>query len=100
MKAWLRFWQTSDINEIANSLLVVGILNAECFSCRNIGLSKGATQCPNCKTQFRYIGFRKKVSARELGELSENRNLVFIDFDDFLKEFNRDKARKFLDSQH
>jgi hypothetical protein len=98
MKTWLRLWRIVDIKDIADSLLVAGLLNAECFSCRAIGLSKDSITCPECKREFRYIGFRGKVSPKELDRLSQNRNLIFVDFEDFSKEFNRLKARKFLDS--
>ena len=96
---WIRLWRTVDINDIADGLLVAGLLNAECFSCRAIGLSKDSLKCPSCGREFRYIGFRSKVSAKELDRLSQNRNIIFIDFDDFSREFNRLKARKFLDSR-
>jgi len=98
MKEWIRVWQKFDVVEVSRYLLVVGILNAECFSCRKIGLSKDAVKCPECGIQFRYIGFRKKVTHRELEGLVQDRRLVIIDFDDFMREFNRRKARRFLDS--
>lgn len=98
MKEWIRVWQKFDIDEVSRYLLVVGILNAECFSCRKIGLSKDTVKCPECGTQFRYIGFRQKVTHRELEGFTQDRNFVLIDFDDFMREFNRRKARRFLDS--
>ena len=98
MKEWIKAWYKIDIDEVSRSLLVVGILNAECFSCHAIGLSKDTLLCPQCGIKFRYIGFRKKVAHRDLEGFAQDRQLIFIDFDDFMLEFNRNKAKKFLDS--
>ena len=98
MSTWIRLWRGMDIKDIADSLLVAGLLSAECFSCHAIGLSKDAVKCPECGKEFRYIGFRGKVNPRELDRLSQNRNIIFVDLEDFSKEFNRNKAKKFLDS--
>ena len=95
---WIRLWRRADIKDIADSLLVAGLLNAECFACRAIGLSKDSLKCPECGREFRYIGFRSKVNPKELDRLSQNRNVIFIDFDDFSRDFNRNKAKRFLDS--
>lgn len=96
MKIWLREWKKLDINEVADSLLVIGLLKAECFSCHEIGLSKETTVCPKCGRKFRYAGFRKKAEIRYLESITTS-GLEIIDFDDFLKEFNRIKAKRFLD---
>ena len=98
MKKWMRVWRKIDINEVSRSLLVVGVLTAECFSCRKIGLTKEANKCPECGVEFGYVGFRKKVAHRDFEAFNPDRKLVFIDFEDFITEFNRIKAKKFLDS--
>lgn len=99
MKTWIRVWDRLKVNEVASSLLVIGILNAECFSCHKIGLSKNSLQCPECGRIFRFVGFRKKAQHRDLDFFVNRQNLTLIDFDDFSKEFNRSKARKFLDPE-
>lgn len=96
MNTWIRLWRNVDIKDIADSLLIVGLSSAECFSCHHIGLSKNSSKCSNCGKEFKYIGFRNRVNQRTLDNISLNRNLIFVDLDDFLREFNRIKARKFL----
>ncbi|MBN2121300.1 MAG: hypothetical protein JW734_09650 [Candidatus Omnitrophica bacterium] len=97
MKVWIRVWQNLVLDDVANSLLLIGLSSAECFSCRKIGIPKASLKCPECGKEFKYIAFRYKVTSRELENFSLNRNLVFVDFEDFSREFNRNKARKFLD---
>ena len=98
MKEWIRSWRKIDINEVSSSLLVVGILSAECFSCRKIGLAKEVSKCPECGVEFGYVGFRNKATRRDLEGFNPDRRLILIDFEDFMTEFNRIKAKKLLDS--
>ncbi|MCD6134427.1 MAG: hypothetical protein J7J25_02785 [Candidatus Omnitrophica bacterium] len=98
MKYWMRIWDKVDIGDIEKALLVVGIYKAECFSCHNIDLNKDVMSCPYCKVQFRYVSFRdKKVTSSELDRYY-SRGLKIIEWGDFLKEYKRQKARKFLGS--
>ena len=97
MKIWLRTWSKIELDEIANSLLVIGVLNAECFSCHKIGIPKESKRCPNCGTNFKYVGFRKKVSSQEI-EYFFHQGFTSLDFEDFLKEFKRNKAKKIFDA--
>ncbi len=96
MSLWIRQWKKTDLNEIAGSLLVIGVLHAECFACHNIGISKDSRKCPECGIEFKYAGFRENVNYKELEKLSNNRNLQVIDFDDFIKIYKRKKAEGFL----
>ncbi|HEC69868.1 MAG TPA: hypothetical protein ENI31_06265 [Candidatus Omnitrophica bacterium] len=97
MKNWIRTWVKIDLEEVAKSLLVIGVLNAECFSCHKIGISKESKVCPNCGANFKYVGFRKKIVFAEIERFSE-RGFILLDFEDFLKEFKRRKAKKIFNS--
>ena len=98
MKYWMRIWDKVDIKDIEKALLVVGIYKAECFSCHNIDLDKEARNCPHCKVQFKYVSFRdRKVGSSEL-ERYYSRGFKIIEWADFLREYKRQKARRFLGS--
>jgi hypothetical protein len=96
MKLWLRQWTEFDVQEIAKSLLVIGVLKAECFVCHNISLSKDTLKCPECGTEFKYLGFRRKVLTRDLESQKGKRRAVIIEFEDFIREFKRIKAKDIL----
>lgn len=95
--SWIRLWNNVNLEEIARYLLVVGISNAECFSCHKVGISQTVERCPSCNTEFKYVAFRKRVKNKDL-EIFTSKNLVPLDFEDFLKEYNRLKAKKIFGS--
>lgn len=97
MKIWLRVWDKVDLEEISKSLLIIGILNAECFSCHKIGIPKESKVCPNCGANFKYVGFRKRASPQEIESYFQS-GLTPLELEDFLGEFKRFKAKGIFDS--
>ncbi len=97
-RAFLRSWEEFNLQEIEKSLLVIGELSADCYSCHKIGIDLKAHVCPGCGTNFKYIGFRKKVDGAYVHRLkAEMPYAVFIDFEDFKKATGKNEARKLLD---
>tara|TARA_B100000315_G_C14570565_1_gene585248 strand:- start:1042 stop:1341 length:300 start_codon:yes stop_codon:yes gene_type:complete len=98
MKDFIRQWKEVDLKEIEQSLIVVGELQAECYSCHEIGIDKKAIQCPKCGAYFKYMGFRRKLQVSYLRQMVEAfPYLNLIDFDDFKKSIGKRDARKLLD---
>jgi len=98
MRGYLRVWKDLDLEDIKNHLIVIGELSAECFSCHSVGINIKAKSCPNCNTLFKYVGFRRKVDGSYINNLAKEREgLVFIDFEDFKKILDKEKAKKTLD---
>ena len=99
MSVWIRTWKKFELEDIGRSLLVIGVLSAECFACHNIGIAKDSSRCPDCGAEFKYAGFRKNAGYREIEQLSSRRNITIIDFDDFLKAYKRKQAEGFLENK-
>ena len=97
MEDFLRIWMKLDLEEIKNHLLVVGELSGECFSCHKVGIKIGEKKCPQCKKEFKYIGFRRKADAflvRKFKKLYSEAE--FIDFGDFKKAFSKKEVKRIL----
>jgi len=98
MRNFIRVWEEVNIQEIEKTLIVIGELSAECFSCHKIGIDSKAHVCPACGTNFKYVGFRRRVEGSYLHRIKEEMPYaVFIDFDDFKKAVGKKEARKLLD---
>jgi len=98
MKAFIRIWKEFDVEEIKKSLFVIGELSGECFNCHNMGIPIDNKACPFCNTKFKFIAFRRKVNQSVINRFKiKHPDSVFIEFDDFKKSIDRDKARKILD---
>jgi len=98
VKGFLRIWKELDLQEIEKSLIVVGELSSECFSCHKLGIELKTRTCPNCGTFFKYMSFRRKVQPNFLKKLKEEQpRLILIDFDDFKRVLGKRDARKLLD---
>jgi len=95
MNFWISVLKEFDIQEISKHLLVEGELSAECYNCHAFGLKKDVLKCSHCGTDFKYLGLRKKTDVRYFKELKDK--VTFIDFEDFHKEYKREKAKKLLD---
>lgn len=97
-KSLIRMWQETDIQSIEPHLLIAGSTTADCASCKEIGISFEAKNCPKCGTFFKYLGTRISNSSREAKRLRAKRpDLILIDFQDFKEVIARDKAHGFLD---
>ncbi|MCM8823550.1 MAG: hypothetical protein NC822_02630 [Candidatus Omnitrophica bacterium] len=98
MKVFLRTWQEFELEDIEKSLFVIGEINGECFACHTIGIGLKERFCPNCKQEFKYIAFRRKIDGSWLNRFREiHPRACFIEFDDFKKFFSKKEARKLLD---
>ena len=98
MNMYLRKWESFDVEKIAKSLFVIGELSGECFSCHKVGIAIGSRGCPECKQEFLYIGFRRRIDSSSLQRfVSKYPHSTFIDFDDFKKATGKKDARKLLD---
>lgn len=100
MNVLLRTAKEFDLDEICKHLLVVGDLSGDCFNCKEIGIDYShAKQCPQCKTEFRYIASRKpsNLNAKVLSSLCRKRpELAYIEFDDVKHYRDREKAKNFF----
>lgn len=98
MKGFLRVWTEFNLQDVEKSLIVVGELSSECFSCHKLGIELKSRTCPECKTFFKYMGFRRKVQPNFLKRIKEEQpRLILIDFDDFKRALGNRDARKLLD---
>lgn len=98
MRSLLRVWKELDLDDIKNSLIVVGELSSECFVCHKVGIDSKSVQCSNCGVHFKYMGFRRKLEVNYLRKMKDELpHMVMIDFDDFKKATGKDAARKLLD---
>ena len=94
----IRVWKDLDLKDVAQHLIVVGELSAECFSCHQVGVESKAVQCPQCQTYFKYMAFRRRREMGYLRKLSGDApHLTLIDFDDFKLASGKTAARKLLD---
>ena len=98
MKGFIRVWEERELADIGKHLIVLGELSAECFSCHKVGIDSKAKKCPNCNTDFKFLGFRKRATIYYLRKAREEfPDITLIDFDDFKKAIGQNAARKLLD---
>jgi predicted amidophosphoribosyltransferase len=95
-EAYIRIWQTVDLDEVCGHLLVIGELSGNCANCRQVGIDIEKTSCPNCKTEFKYIASRLQGQGRFKKIKQKRPDLIFIDYTDFQKVKSRAKARQFF----
>lgn len=98
MKCFIRVAKELDFDEVAKHLLVVGDLKGDCFTCRQIGIDYGREKyCPGCKTDFKYVTYRKPADAPMIGRLMRKRpDLVYVEFSDVKEVSDTRKARDFF----
>ena len=98
MKSFLRIWQEVDLEEVTNNLFVMGELSGECFSCHKVGISGKAMQCPDCKKEFKYVAFRRRIDVNSIKRFKAMYPQAYlIEFEDFKKALSTKHARKLLD---
>lgn len=95
---FIRVYRKVDIDDVKEHLMICGDLSVSCSKCNHMGVKAGMTNCPECQTDFRYIGFRNvKDNMPKILKLNETRQgLTFIDFDDFKKMTGEAKAQEFF----
>ncbi|MFH1063340.1 MAG: hypothetical protein V1747_10740 [Candidatus Omnitrophota bacterium] len=102
-KSLIRVWQLFDSEQVKKQLLLAGELTANCENCQNLGIDFVLTKkCPQCQTEFKYIGFRNKSNKAEelsaIKRLSEKRpDLIIIDYEDIKRACGKSQARNLLD---
>lgn len=95
---YLRTGREFDFDDVSKHLLVVGELTGDCFSCREVGIDYSREKyCPQCKTDFRYISYRKaagSVTASQIAKICTRRpDLVYIEYADIKEIADRQKIR-------
>ncbi len=98
---YLRTGREFDFDEVSKHLLVVGELSGDCFSCREFGIDYTREKyCPQCKTDFRYISYRKNadsVTTALIAKLCSRRpDLVYVEYSDIKDISDRLKAKNFF----
>ena len=98
----IRVWQELKADDVKKHLLLAGELTANCENCQQLGIDFfKQTKCPNCSTEFKYIGFRKKSNKAEelfaIKRIKEKRpDLVIVDYEDIKRAFGKSKAQDLL----
>ena len=102
-KDWLRVWKQFSLDEVKQSLLIVGDLTADCGSCREFGLHYDSVKtCPNCGAPFRFVTSRQAAGNaptryRDVQRITSRRpDLAFIDYDDYKKLTGKSQAYELL----
>jgi hypothetical protein len=100
-KYYFRVAQVMDYDDVSKHLMVVGELTGDCFSCRAIGIDyKKEKYCPQCKTDFRFISYRKSslsIKTAQIARLCERRpDLTYVEYDDIKEIDDRLKAKNFF----
>lgn len=95
---FLRVYKKIDLHDIKEHLLVYGDLSANCANCQTLDLPLNAHQCPHCKSEFKYIGFRNvRNHLPKLQKIAAERpSIILVDYDDFAKAMAAMKAEEFL----
>lgn len=95
-----RVYQKMDAQKVKVHLMTYGDISASCANCGAIDLKLEMAQCPECKTDFRYLSFRSvKSHIPKMYKLLEERvGLILIDYDDYSRNLAASKAEGFFKS--
>jgi len=95
---FIRIFKKFDIKEIGEHLLIYGDLSGNCAKCNAVNLKLDMKECPECKTDFKYISFRNiKSHLPKLQKIIQERpQIIFVDHEDFKKNLGAVKAQEFL----
>ncbi len=94
---FLRVYNYLDVKKIKENCLVYGEISGNCAKCQTIDIKLDAEKCPECGTVFKYIAFRNvKSHLPKMMRLSRERQVIFIDYDDFNRALTAIKAEEFL----
>ncbi len=99
----IRVWKLFDSDQVKKQLLLAGELTANCENCQHLGIDFfNIKKCPQCQTEFKYIGFRTKSNKAEelfaVKRLAEKRpDLIIIDYEDIKRACGKTQARNLLD---
>lgn len=100
-KYYMRIAREIEYEDISKHLLVVGELTGDCFSCRQVGINYAREKyCPQCKTDFRYISYRKTsgaITGAYISRLCLKRpDLTYVEYSDVKEIADRQKAKNFF----
>ena len=104
MPDYLRVWEERDLSEIGSHLLIMGDTLGDCATCRCLGIDFSKKNCPQCKTEFRYVTSRRiethsGEAFRIVRRARQARpDLLFIDYSDFKRLSDLAKGKSFLSS--
>ena len=104
MAEYLRVWEERDLSEIGSHLLIMGDTLGDCAACRCLGIDLSKKNCPQCKTEFRYLTSRRiethsGEAFRIVRRSRQTRpDLLFIDYSDFKRLSDLAKGKSFLSS--
>ena len=95
---FIRVYKKLNLDEVKEHLLVYGTLSAQCANCQETDIKLTRAMCPKCGNTFCYIAFRNvREHMPKLPRISEERpEIKFIDYDDFKRQLDVQKARNFL----
>lgn len=84
--------------DVVKHLLVVGELMGDCFSCRHVGIDYVREKyCPQCKTDFKYISYRKGADAITTGAIArlcqKRPDLTYVEYKDIKEIADRQKVK-------
>ena len=98
MQKYIRVYQDIDIKEIKSHLMIYGDLSASCGNCSAMDFKMDIVNCPQCKTEFKYVAFRNiKVHWPKVQRLLEDRpHWKIVDFEDYSRILGVSKAFDFL----
>ena len=97
-KKYIRVFQPYDVKEIKPHTIVYGDLGGSCGKCGSIKVKLEHANCPECKTDFRFIAFRNpKVHMPKMYKLAQDRpQMTFLDYEDYKRELGATKAEDFF----
>jgi hypothetical protein len=95
---YFRVGQVMDYDDVSKHLLVVGELMGDCFACRHVGIDYGREKyCPQCKTDFKYISYRKDSDAITTGNIAKicqrRPDLTYVEYKDIKEISDRKKVK-------
>lgn len=101
MSTFLRSWNRYSLDIVAKELLLIAQSSVICFSCKHMDSFdhiRGTFSCPSCKTTFNYCAFKNtELDIRYLDKVKEAKpQAIFIDLNDFQREFNKKRAKDFF----
>jgi len=95
---FIRIYKKLNLDEVKEHLLVYGALDGQCANCQETDIDLNKAMCPKCENTFCYITFRNvREHMPKLLKISEERpEIKFIDYDDYTRQIDAQKARNFL----
>jgi hypothetical protein len=96
---FIRIYKKFYLDEVKTHLMSYGALSGTCANCKNMDLKIDMLQCPECRTEFKYIAFQNiRDHMPKMLKISQERpQIIFVDYDDFKRIEGEEKARGILE---